>query len=197
MADATPPVGSNGGPDAADRPAADSRPRPQYGEYAPPGWVSPVQQPTPEPVEPDLARMPPPTGPRLPAPPQSEFGAGASASRAPGWDRALTRALLIAGVFGALIGWIIGSDLAATLPVALGQYGITPGAMPEWLDVAGPALAYSHALLYLLAVGLTIWLQRRGRPTYWAPLSAGVIAAIIFWSIMSAAVAPYADQMRL
>lgn len=183
----------------------DPRPRPQYGEYAPPGWVSPVQQPTAEPVEvdkpvdsaqPDVARMPPPTGPRLPAPPpRSRFLAAAAASQAPGLDNTLTRILLFIGIFGALIGWLTGSSLSESLEITLNQYGVDPGTMPEWLDVAGPALAYSHALLYLIAVGLTIWLRNRGRPTSWAPLGAGVIAAIIFWSIMSAAFMPYVDQL--
>jgi hypothetical protein len=199
MADATPPAGSTGAgaADSDGRAAPDHRPRPQYGEYAPAGWVSPVQ-PTAEPVdpvEPGVARMPPPAGPRLAAPPRSTNDAAALVRPDRGLDRTLTRVLLIIGVFGALIGWLTGSSLSESLAIALEQYGVDPGTMPEWLDVAGPALAYSHALLYLLAVGLTIWSRSRGRPTSWAPLSAGVIAAIIFWSIMSAAVAPYVDQL--
>ena len=68
--------------------------------------------------------------------------------------------------------------------------------MPEWLDAAGTALVASHLLLYLLAVGLSIALLRAGRPAFWAPLGAGVVAAIIFWSVLSAAVAPYVDQFQ-
>jgi hypothetical protein len=102
----------------------------------------------------------------------------------------------VVGLFGALIGVVIGSDLAGSLPIALEQYGIDPGAMPEWLDAAGTALTLSHLFLYLLAAGLSIAQLRAGRPAFWAPLAAGVIAAIIFWSIMSAAVAPYASQLQ-
>jgi hypothetical protein len=164
--------------------APDRRPRPQYGEYAPPGWVSPVAQPEAEPVD-----DPPP--PPVPAPP------AAAVQRAPRWDRSLTIGLLVVGLFGALIGWMIGATVVESLPLALEQYGVKPGPMPKWLDAAGTALVASHLLLYLLAAGLSIALLRAGRPAFWAPLSAGVIAAIIFWSVMTAAIAPYVDQMQL
>jgi hypothetical protein len=161
------------------------RPRPQYGEYAPPGWVSPVAPP-PEAKPVDL----PPPAPAPTAPPQA-------VRRARGWDRSLTIGLLVAGLFGALIGWMTGSTIVESLPLALEQYGVEPGPMPEWLDAAGTALVASHLLLYLLAIGLSIARLRAGRPAFWAPLAAGIIAAIIFWTIMSAAVAPYVEQMQL
>jgi hypothetical protein len=168
-----------------ETPAADPRPRPQYGEYAPPGWVSPAADaPKAEPVE-----LTPPLAPPVAPPPPL-------ARRTPRWDRPLTLALLAVGLFGALIGWIVGSELTASLPAALESYGIEPGAMPAWLDTAGTALVASHLLLYLLAVGLSISLLRAGRPAFWAPLGAGVVAAIIFWSVLSAAVAPYVDQFQ-
>ena len=119
---------------------------------------------------------------------------GASAARR--WDRPLTIGLLVVGLFGAFIGVIVGTDLAGSLPIALEQYGIDPGPMPQWLDAAGTALTLSHLLLYLLAAGLSVALLRAGRPAFWAPLCAGVIAAIIFWSVMTAAVAPYASQLQ-
>ena len=170
-------------PDAPP-PAADPRPRPQYGEYAPPGYVPPMpppEAPTEPTVEPAQAL---PTQPSV------------ALRRTPGWDRGLTIGLLVAGLFGALIGWMIGSGLAESLPIALEQYDIEAGAMPEWVDAAGTAVMLSHILLYLAAVGLSIALLRAGRPAFWAPLSAGVIAAIIFWTVMSAAVAPYASQLQ-
>ena len=177
----------------------DPRPRPQYGEYAPPGYVSPVQLPSDEPAEPDLATMAPPTGRRAERPaPGTTVAAGAAglAKPVPAWDRAVTRILLLVGFAGALIGWMTGSTLSESLATALGQYGIDPSPMPEWLDAAGTALALSHALLYLLAVGLTIALRSRGRAAYWAPLAAGIVAAIIFWSIMTAAMGPYVEQLQ-
>ena len=201
MADATPQAGpaGAGAPDSGDQPTADPRPRPQYGEYAPPGWVSPVQHDAgadaPEAGAPNVGRMPPPNGPRLTAPPRSTSDAAGLTQPNRDLDRTLTRILLVVGVFGALTGWLTGSSLSESLGIALAQYGVDPGPLPAWLDVAGPALAYSHALLYLLAVGLTLWSRSRGRLTSWAPLTAGVIAAIIFWSIMSAAVAPYVQQL--
>ena len=157
-----------------DEPAP--RPRPQYGEYAPPGYVPPNQH---------LSAMPPPTP------------AQTSARRAvPSWDRGLTVGLLVVGLFGALVGWLIGSTLGVSLGPALEEYGIEPGAMPAWLDAAGTAVAVTHALLYVVAVALSVLLIRAGRPAFWAPLAAGIIAAIVFWSVLSAAAAPYADQLQ-
>ncbi len=178
-----------------DAQAPDPRPRPQYGEYAPPGYVPPNFAP----VEPEPALA---STPSVPAPPRglpADAAVGAAPDgtrRTPAWDRGLTIGLLVVGLFGALIGWLIGSDLTRALPLALEQYGIDPGQMPSWLDAAGTALVASHLLLYLLAVGLSIAMLRAGRPAFWAPLGTGVIAAIIFWSVMTAAVGPYAAQLQ-
>jgi hypothetical protein len=48
----------------------------------------------------------------------------------------------------------------------------------------GPApavIAVSHIVLYLLALGGSIPLLLTKRVAFWVPLTAGVIAAIIFW----------------
>jgi uncharacterized protein DUF6264 len=177
----TPPSPPNG-PNEGQR--ADPRPRPQYGEYAPAGWVPPVQLPEPEL---DLARLPPPTGPRSaglpPATPELAR------------DRVLTLVLLGLGFIGAMVGLIMGLTLRANLLLALAQYGIDPGTPPAWLDAAGLALAASHVLLYLAAAALSVSLLRRGRPASWAPLAAGIFAAIIFWSVMTAALDQYSGQL--
>lgn len=164
--------------------SADPRPRPQYGEYAPPGWVSPVQLPPPEL---DLTRMPPPTGPPIAAPPP----VSAEIRR----DRVLTLVLLGVGFIGAVGGLITGLTLRAYLVLMLRQYDIDPGITPEWLDAAGLALAASHVLLYLAAAGLSVWLLRRGRPASWAPLWAGILAAMIFWSVLMSALEQYSGQL--
>ena len=51
-------------------------------------------------------------------------------------------------------------------------------------------------LLYLVAVGLSITLMSRGRPAFRVPLTAGLIAAMIFWTVTWAAFAPYAAQLQ-
>ncbi len=163
---------------------ADLRPRPQYGEYAPPGWVSPVQLPPPQL---DLTRLPPPSGPPSAAPPPI--------STALARDRVLTLVLLGVGFVGAAIGLVIGLTLRANVVLMLLQYDIDAGTTPAWLDVAGVALAASHVLLYLAAAGLSVWLLRRGRPASWAPLWAGILAAMIFWSVLTSALGQYSGQL--
>lgn len=167
MTDAPPP---------AEQP--DPRPRPKYGEYAPPGWVSPVQ--------PDLTRMPPPAAPT---------NAPAFARPAAAWDRTLTIVLLVIGFFGAVIGWMTGAGLPESLAPALEQYGITPGPMPPWLETASIVITASHVGLYVAALAISVSRLRRGLRASWVPLAAGILAGIIFWSIMWAAVAPYASQL--
>ncbi len=180
MSDTVPPGGAE--PDRVD-----PRPKPQYGEYAPPGWVSPV------PVEPagepklDLTTLPPP---------RPDSMSSALLRPTPAWDRTLTIALLVVGLFGAYTGWQTGGSLGEVITVGLEPYGIQPGTLPSWLDAAGTAIALSHALLYLAAVGLSISLLARGRRAAWAPLAAGIIAGIIFWSVLITAFAPYAAQVQ-
>jgi hypothetical protein len=43
-------------------------------------------------------------------------------------------------------------------------------------------LIISHVVLYLLALGVGLPLLITRHVAFWAPLAAGVIAAIIFWS---------------
>ena len=93
------------------------------------------------------------------------------------------------------MGLVTGLTLRAYVQLLLAQYDIDPGTMPTWLDAAGMALAASHVLLYLAAAGLSVWLLRRGRPASWAPLSAGILAAMIYWSVLSAALGQYSGQL--
>ena len=158
MADAPPPAG------------ADPRPRPQYGEYAPPGW-------TPPPL--DLRQLPPPKpGTAVPPPTSSRVDATAS------W------ALLGLGFIATLITWSTCMDLRGGLTAALAQQGIE-ASMPAWVATAGTVLAVGHVVLYLVTVFGTVRLLRAGRPAAWLPLGAGILAAVAFWTVQSIALGPY------
>ena len=45
-------------------------------------------------------------------------------------------------------------------------------------------LVVSHVVLYLVALGVSILLLITRKIAFWVPLTAGVIAAIIFWSTL-------------
>ena len=103
--------------------------------------------------------------------------------------------LLGVGFAGAMMGLVTGLTLRAQLLLMLRQYDVDPGTTPAWLDTAGIGVAASHALLYLAAAGLSLWLLRRGRPASWPLLGAGVLAAMIYWSVLVAAIGQYSGQL--
>lgn len=141
------------------------RPRPEYGEYAPPGWVSPNAADLPAPVPPPSAA---PAAPPVAAP------------RA--WDRPVATALLVIGFFGMSLGLYGGLNLQAVLEQAGAMQGVTPS-LPAWTPQAGLAIAISHVVLYAVAVGWTLQRLRQNRSAFWVPLGAGIVAAIIYHGI--------------
>jgi hypothetical protein len=136
--------------------------------------------------------LPPPTyGERMPdyqgAPAYGTpvYGAaGAPVKRRRTWDLVLTVILLVVGFFGLLIGlfyaWAFSDP--ALLDQALGQQGM--GGFNGTVGAGPTIIAVTHIVLYLLALGVSILLLVKNTIAFWVPLSAGVIAAIIFWSVL-------------
>lgn len=166
---ATPPV-----PPVA--PAPPVPPVPQYGEYAPDGYVAPQ-----------------PVAPQLDATAAEPFGAVSYGQQPPAktrktWDLVLTSILLVLGLFGMLAGVIYGyvftdQDLLdqAMQDGGLAGFSGDVGAIPA-------VLVISHVVLYLLALGAGIPLLLKRKIAFWAPLTAGVIAAVFFWGSIFAVV---------
>ena len=152
-----------------------------YGEAAPaatPAPSSPLPPPTYGERSPDYAAAP---AYGTPAPGQQPYGHPAPRRRT--WDLVLTIVLLVVGFFGMLSG--IGIAFLFTDPAfseqfndGLGQQGISGdvdfGSFPTIIVV-------SHVLLYVLALGLSILLLAKRKIAFYVPLSAGVIATLIFW----------------
>jgi hypothetical protein len=100
------------------------------------------------------------------------------------WDLVLTIILLVVGFFGMLSG--IGMAAVMSDPLfaeqyndMLGQQGISGnvdfGSFPAVVTI-------SHVVLYLLALGISIPLLITNKIAFYVPLSAGVVAAIVFWA---------------
>lgn len=153
---------------------SDEQPRPRYGEYAP-GFTPPA----------------PPTSPAPPAPPTHEpFGSAPHPAPHPvaprRWDRGLTIALLVLGLLGSYVGVSTGLGLnqPGFLDQALRQQGL--GGFRGTAGAAPFVLVISHLALYLLALGLSLLALRRGRIAFWIPLTAGALAAVVFWAAFMA-----------
>jgi hypothetical protein len=99
------------------------------------------------------------------------------------WDIVLTIILLVLGIFGVLAS--LGYAAIFASPDLLDQTMQSQGfgGFSGSVGAAPAVLAISHIVLFLLAVGLSIPLLIRGRiVVFWIPLTAGVVAAIIFWA---------------
>lgn len=117
------------------------------------------------------------------APPPAPPAAPATPPRA--WDRPLTYALLALGFFGMLIGAYGGTSLGPLVEQAAELQGMTL-ALPAWTDAAGMVLVISHPALYALGFGIAITRLRQGRLAFWAPLAAGLLAALIYNGVITA-----------
>lgn len=153
---------------AAAAPASDPLPPPMYGERRP-----------------DYAAAPAYGTPGYGAP-------LAPVKRRRTWDLVLTVILLVAGVIGMSIGLLyaaIFSDPALvqeTFDEAYRQAGL--GGWNGSVGAAPAIIAISHIVLYLVALGVSIPLLVKNKVAFWVPLTAGVIAAIVFWGSLMAIV---------
>jgi hypothetical protein len=179
----------------ADDEKPDERPRPQYGELAPEGWVwrppadagrLDTSKPTPHehPHEPAYgeavgqdAQHPHP-GPAVA--PQRRLRADA-----PRWNVSVTLILIVFGFLGMSysIGTLNAFPAAIQMMHAtenLGDYRAAPPVTP--LLTAGSVI---QAVIWAVSTGLSIWLLTRKRLSFYVPLVAGVIALIALFVIVS------------
>jgi hypothetical protein len=148
-------------------------PVPRYGEYAP---VAPVQQETP-----GQPAFQPPAYQQHPQSGQSYYAQpGAERPRRTA-DMVISIVLLVIGFFSVLVAILNAFTISLQMEAIYEDYGIDG----QYEAGAGGAIAtaviiISHLVLYVLAVVFTIVLIRKRRISFWLPLSAGVLASIIF-----------------
>ena len=174
-------------PPVPPAPPAPPAPAPQYGEYAP--------QPPIAPPAPGLAPAP---QYGYAAAPEYGYATAPTGRRRRTWDVVLTIVLLSIGLFGAGFGVLYG--IIFTVP---GLFEETISSQPGYADwdgdpgAAGAVLILSHSLLYLVTVGLSIFMLVKKFITFWVPLTAGVIAAIIFWGTIFAVILSDPDFVNM
>ncbi len=178
----TPPTAPPAPPEAPPAPpapsAADRPPVPQYGEYAPAGYLPPGDASAPSASNPYGV---PGYGAQAAAPGYAPADAAPRKKRRT-WDVVLSSILLVLALFGMAAGLIYAAifsnpELFNQAMESQGYSGFSAS-----VGSAPAVLAISHIVLFLLALGLTIPLLIRGRiVVFWIPLAIGVVAAVVFW----------------
>lgn len=187
----------------------DSRPRPQYGEYATPEEQrAAIKQPAEWQLEAsqeqaDAAQQPVPGAyhPGSSQPPGSPFHYDqrqypppyqqrpAPVPRASGGDRVVTFLLLAYGLYNvinmianALKGGALVQQSAQAIDPADGQ--VLAG-VPAWVWGVGAGV---YSVVWLIALIASLRAMRAGRVSFWIPLLAGVVAGLVLIVIIFTAV---------
>ncbi|KQX07451.1 hypothetical protein ASC59_06725 [Leifsonia sp. Root1293] len=214
------PESSAPAPENSPAQPVDTRPKPQFGELAPPGWVwtPPADSKTGHQQEPMVVHKPahghnaPQTPPQDAKPPKAAraqrapkqktpsgtlFGSEAAPvphapselpadpQAAPAWDRPVTLALLVLGIFGVVLSIQLQSGITQSIAIVHAQEGIgdyTPASVVSTIVMIGGIV---QVVLWLLAAGLSLLQIRRRRRAFWIPIVVGVLSAIAVIFVMT------------
>ncbi|MCS5496545.1 DUF6264 family protein [Cnuibacter physcomitrellae] len=168
---------------------SDPRPKPKYGELAPPGWTwQPPPDPCAAPEKPAEDVGPgrgsaPSAGwapPRTPGTPGPVPGAGPAAAERPrrSGDFVATIALLVFGLFSVINNLVTLFDLDAFLRQFAALYDIQGYSPNGEFAAAGVGVGIFWIVLYLATVWLSVLSLRARRLTFWIPLTAGAVATL-------------------
>lgn len=165
----------------------DSRPRPQYGEYATPEVQAKAMGMRHAPTTP-LVRRPEPAGAQPVATAPAVPAATASGAPTGQINRIVTVALLALGLINVLAS--IGSYLALpdTIQSVYNQLGAgkyTSAALASALGIVAVAMG---AVFWLVTALISVQRLRRGRTAWWVPLVGAAATFIALAIIMSIAV---------
>lgn len=172
-----------------------SRPRPQYGEYATPeeqraAIKAPETNPhyaPPEPAEPVVPTQQPDAGWRPPVAPshppypaeQRDVPDVSPFMRHP-FDRFATIALLVIGLYNVISAFAGRSQMASAIDDAYRSMGLTGDyAATSLTSTVGDVIAVASLVLWIAAALLSALFIARGRVAFWIPLAAGVLASLV------------------
>lgn len=171
-----------------DRPEPGERPKPQYGEYAPEGWVSPAAG-----QEADAAAITHHAAPASPPPPSPKPASPKPVERAERrtWDVVLTVGLLGLGLYTVGSGYAAYSNLGVVMDQVFRQMGVGEFTAIDLAATIGVVIMVSHTILWIAGALLAARALRRNKLAFFWPLGAGVIAMIILFVLL--AVIMFAD----
>lgn len=191
-------------PSGTGGPGAEPRPRPQYGEYAPPGWVSPVtgEESSSAPEAPPAAPQQQPAQ-QAPAPQQGAYDWGTPKPvRATGRLRTgdLVASVLLLGIGLAFVLSAFSAAATDIGPQLLAAY------RSLGFDTDGVAFDFGNSWAIIAGVGTGLWLGaavwtvrrlRARKLAFWVPLAAGALFFIVQFVILAAVVAASPGVMEM
>jgi len=167
----------------------DARPRPQYGEYAPEGWVSPVADAAAA-REAELAAKAadsrvvdarPGAAPATQAAPTAGTATPAGLSTGRRVDRIATLALIGLAVYNVVGNVVLVPNFAATLLDLLrgNGYDVDTFTSQPALQTAGAVIAVTSLVVFVVMLWWTLRRLRAGRLSFFVPLAAGVLVTAV------------------
>ncbi|MGO4536720.1 DUF6264 family protein [Leifsonia sp. 2MCAF36] len=177
---------------AEQEPQPDERPRPQFGELAPPGWVwhppaDADRLDTSRPLEREDDTTAPPVGaplsgvrpPHPGAPIHSPGEQARLGQAAPTWNLTLTILLAVFGFFGMSYSIASLQAIPASMQLlhstnGLGDY--TPAPIVGTLVLVG---SITMALIWVVSAVIAAMLLVKRRLAFWVPLVAGIVAMVV------------------
>ncbi|MFF2053935.1 DUF6264 family protein [Leifsonia sp. NPDC058194] len=181
---------------ADEDPRPDERPRPQYGELAPPGWVwKPPEdvdrldtaRPNPAADDDEAVRPPEPAAPvyRPSSHPSEPPTAVPGPTPPPRWNLTFTILLIAFGFFGMSYSVLILQAFPTSMQVlhstqGLGDY--SPAPVVGTLITVG---TLTMTGLWAVSTGLAVWQLVRRRMSFYIPLAAGVIALVALFVFLA------------
>ena len=191
----------NTGSSGDDTPAKDPRPRPQYGELAPEGWTwTPPQEPAApaapaaqDPAAPNQAQQSQPTPPPPSAPQHyaaQQYGAPFNPAQqskrvAPLWDRPVTLALMVFGLFGTFFTIAVLTAIPDAMQMLYTQEGLgtyEPAASVAGLTTAG---IVTQVVLWIAMAAVSILVLVRHRRAFYIPLIGGVLSILAIFVFLA------------
>lgn len=163
----------------------DDRPRPQFGELAPPGWVwhppadaDRLDTSRPAPAEEDDGSLETPADRYGARPSGTPAQAAGPARPAPTWNLTLTVLLGVFGLFGMSYSIATLQAIPASMQLLhttnnLGEY--TPAPVVGTLVVVGSLVM---AAIWVVSAAIAAWLLVKRRLAFWVPLVAGIAAMV-------------------
>jgi Family of unknown function (DUF6264) len=138
--------------------------QPRYGELAPT-------------VQPEPGSLPPS------GQPVAYYATPQTARKVRTADVVITCILLTIGLFSVLFTLAALSSLPQALSQEYDRYGVTYHQGSNY-GALSLFILISHIVLFVVALGISILLMIKRRVAFWVPLTAGVIAAVIFWGVV-------------